>query len=80
VLPDGLAGRLGAALGGVEPVVPLAPDVELRSEAELPPEAEPLSRLQPERSAPLSANATAAANAVDFILTSMGLCAPQRSK
>lgn len=57
---------------GVWPVVPLAPDGEL-PEAVLPPEAEPPSRLHPERSAPLSANAIAAANAVNFILTSMGL-------
>jgi hypothetical protein len=87
LLPDGLVGRFGADPGVVEPslccpvapplgvcpVVPLMPDELERSEAVLPPEAE--SRLHPERIVPLSASATAAANAVNFMLTSIG-CVP----
>jgi hypothetical protein len=77
----GLAGRLGALPGVVEPPlcwpgVPLVPDEPELPEAELPPpEAERSpSRLHPDRSAPLSANRAAATNAVNFILTSAGLC------
>jgi hypothetical protein len=61
---------------GVCPLVPPEPDVPaLLPEAELlPPEAERLpSRSHPAKRAPLSANAAAAANAVSFIITSMGL-------
>ena len=59
----------------------LAPLEELPGEELAPPDADLLaSRSQPAISAPLSANATAATNAVNFILTSMGLCAPYGSK
>jgi hypothetical protein len=66
---------LGLPLGGCA-LVPPEPDGLALPEAELPPpEAGRLpSRSHPARRAPLSANATAAANAVSFIITSMGLC------
>jgi hypothetical protein len=58
--------------------LPLAPD-----EPEVPdaddPALDPPSRSHPATRAPLSANANAAANAVSFILTSFGLCAPDES-
>ena len=75
-------GFFGASLGellapplGV-PLVPPEPDGLALPEAELPPpEAGRLpSRSHPAKRAPLSANATAAASAVSFIITSMGLC------
>jgi hypothetical protein len=60
--------------------VPPVPDVLEPLEAELPPEAERLpSRSHPASSAPLSANATAAANAVNFMFTSEG-CVPSREQ
>ena len=61
----------------LEPEVPLAPDgLELPDAEVPPPEADlPPSRSHPEIRAPLRASASAAANAVNFILTSMGLCA-----
>lgn len=78
----GLAGRFGAAPGAVEPSLrwPLAAPPEVWPE--LPPDAVPeaavpppdaalfASRSQAARNAPESTNATAAANAVTFILTS----------
>jgi hypothetical protein len=79
----GLAGFFGASLGellapplGVGALVPPEPDGLALPEAEVPPpEAGRLpSRSHPAKRAPLSANATAAANAVSFIVTSMGLC------
>ena len=91
LVPAGLDGRLGAALG-VElsvclpvapelPLAPLEPDGLELPDAELaPPDAaRSPSRSHPAIREPLSATATAAANAVNFILTSMGLCAPQES-
>jgi hypothetical protein len=58
---------------GVWPVVPLMPDEPELPEAELPPpEADrSASRLQPDRSAPPSANEMAATNAVSFMFTSV---------
>jgi hypothetical protein len=68
---------------GVWPVVPDVPPVPdvLEPEAELPPpEAERLPSLShPARRAPLSANAAAAANAVNFMFTSEG-CVPSREQ
>jgi hypothetical protein len=88
----GLAGRLGAVLDGLElslclgvvavvPEVPPAPDVLALPEAEVPPPeaARFPSRSHPATKALLSANATAAANAVNFMLTSMVVC-PNGSK
>ena len=89
LVPPGLDGRFGAVLvlslclpaAPVLPLVPLAPDGLELPEAELaPPEAaRSPSRSHPAIRVPLSANATAAANAVNFILTSMGLCAHKGS-
>jgi len=83
--PPGLAGRLGAPPGVVaaldpELELPLAPDdPELPGEELAPPDADLLpSRSQPETRAPLRANTSAAANAVNFIFTSMGLCARRK--
>jgi hypothetical protein len=79
--PPGLAGRFGAPPGVVllepELELPLAPDdPELPGEVVAPPEADLLpSRSHPETRAPLRANTSAAANAVNFMLTSMG-CVP----
>jgi hypothetical protein len=87
----GLAGRLGAVLDGLElslclggavvPEVPPAPDVLELPEADVPPPeaARFPSRSHPATKALLSANATAAANAVNFMLTSMVVC-PNGSK
>ena len=79
LLPAGLDGFFGAVLEvpelsrwlpDIPPEVPLEPDEEL-PEAELPPpDALVLSRSHPARSAPLSANETAATNAVIFMVTS----------
>lgn len=69
--PDGLV-LLEPALE-----LPLAPDgLELPGEEVAPPEADLLpSRSHPAIRALLRANASAAANAVNFMFTSMGLCA-----
>ena len=87
-LPLGLAGFLGVAPGVVAlleslPALPLAPDgLELLPGEEVaplevaPPDADLLpSRSHPTISALLRASASAAANAVNFIFTSIGLCA-----
>jgi hypothetical protein len=65
----------GSLCLGVGEAVPPAPDgLELPEAADPPPEAALFaSRSQPETRAPLRANTTAAANAVNFMLTSMGL-------
>lgn len=69
--PPGPAGFLAAPELPV-PEVPLPPDEPELPVAELPPlEDLPLSRSHPATRVPLRANASAAANAVDFMLTSM---------
>jgi hypothetical protein len=85
----GLAGRLGAVLEGLElslclggavvPEVPPVPDVLPEAEVPPPEAARFPSRSHPATKALLSANATAAANAVNFMLTSMVVC-PNGSK
>jgi hypothetical protein len=78
---DEPAGFFGASLclgvGVAEGELPLAPDgLELPEAADPPPEGDLFaSRSQPEIRAPLRANTAAAANAVNFMLTSMG-CVP----
>jgi hypothetical protein len=78
------AGFFGASpclgVGVAVPELPLAPDgLELPEAADPPPEAALFaSRSQPTR-APLRANTSAAANAVNFMLTSMGLCPQTRA-
>lgn len=62
-----------------EPDVPLEPEEPEVPEAEVPPELELPPRSHPANRAPLSANAIAAANAVNFILTSLG-CVPRREQ
>jgi hypothetical protein len=66
----------------VEPEVPLEPDgLELPDDEVPPPEADLLpSRSHPAIRALLRANASAAANAVSFILTSVGCVPPYGSK
>ena len=84
--PPGLVGLDGldffwAEPDPVAPELPLAPDDPAVPEAEdPPPDAERLLSPQPVIRAPLRANTVAAANAVNFMLTSMGLCARIRSK
>jgi hypothetical protein len=81
--PVGLEGFLGApgcVLPGSElREVPLAPDELELPVAELPPPEAESPRSQPAIRVPLRANATAAANAVDFMLTSIG-CVPGREQ
>ena len=71
--PPGLVERLPAVLEEVSLELPLVPDALEPPEADPPLEGPPLS--QPAISVPLRANASAAANAVNFMLTSIGLCA-----
>ena len=84
LLPPGLDGLVGLdwrfCAPDVPPEVPPAPDEPALPEApevpdaELPPDADRLSSPHPAIIAPLRANTAAAANAVNFMLTSMGLC------
>jgi hypothetical protein len=69
------AGSLCLGVGVAEGELPLAPDgLELPDAADPPPEGDLFaSRSQPEIRAPLRANTAAATNAVNFMLTSMGL-------
>jgi hypothetical protein len=75
--PPGLDGLFFAVeLLEPEPEVPPAPDgLELPDAEVPPPDDEPPCRSQPAIRVPLRANANAAANAVSFMLTSMG-CVP----
>jgi hypothetical protein len=77
--PPGVEGFFGAPPGVVAlpdslPALPLAPDgLELPEEEVAPLEADLLpSRSHPAIRVPLRTNASAAANAVNFMLTSMG--------